>query len=666
MELTAINVDSLNGLLPELEDEDKIDALNTMAFRLCHVYPDSAISLARQTIELSEKLGYRKGEATGYFNLGNGYFFLDSIRESVVNYLIAVRIFENVEACLEKGLTYDRLSLLNWRAGRLEKALEQEKELYYITDKIADQRFKIGAMYTVSQYYTLLHQFDSADRWLDQALNLLKMKPDTSQLSTIYLYKGYNANRNYAYLINNTEKDTLNKLIEKSIDWNLKYIELDKSFDFGDDFNPGIYNNIANAYLRLNTREDAKTALNYLYKAKHAVDTSVGRNWLTLLIYRKLGKLKADSGDYPAAIKIYMEGIKKAKEDREKQVINNPEVREPFYLSITRDYYYAEAINWMYYAVYDAFRKLGDYERALEYYVLKEKAKENIFLEDNKKLIAVLEAEYENEKIENQIAILEREKHVNELKARQTRNANIGIIIVFAVLVMMGILFLRQNKLKNDHKNALLEQKLLRLQMNPHFIFNALSNIHSLMTPKSVDKASAYLVNFSRLLRSSLESSREDYILLEDEISSLKNYLELQQLRYDSRFEYEIEIDPAIDLEGAILPPMLIQPFIENAIEHGIMHKKGPGRVFVRFTLNGKRITCEIEDDGVGREKAWEVEYAKKGKHKSLATEIIRDRIAVLNKKLKQKIRLSIIDLKPEAGGSTGTVVRLDLPYMLD
>ena len=111
---------------------------------------------------------------------------------------------------------------------------------------------------------------------------------------------------------------------------------------------------------------------------------------------------------------------------------------------------------------------------------------------------------------------------------------------------------------------------------------------------------------------------------------------------------------------------MLIQPFIENAIEHGIMHKKGTGKVFIRFARNGNKITCEIEDDGVGREKAWEVEYAKKGKHKSLATEIIRDRIAVLNKKLKQKIHLSISDLKSDDDESPGTRVRLDLPYMLD
>ena len=119
-------------------------------------------------------------------------------------------------------------------------------------------------------------------------------------------------------------------------------------------------------------------------------------------------------------------------------------------------------------------------------------------------------------------------------------------------------------------------------------------------------------------------------ILLEDEIGSIRNYLELQRLRYDEKFEYVIDIDTDIDLDSAIIPPMLIQPFIENAIEHGIKHKEGKGNIKVRFKLDNKKISCEIEDDGIGREKAWEVEYARKGRHKSLATEIIRDRIKML------------------------------------
>jgi len=111
---------------------------------------------------------------------------------------------------------------------------------------------------------------------------------------------------------------------------------------------------------------------------------------------------------------------------------------------------------------------------------------------------------------------------------------------------------------------------------------------------------------------------------------------------------------------------MLIQPFIENAIEHGISHKETKGNIIIRFKLENKTVICEVEDDGVGREKAWETEYQKRKTHKSLATEIIKDRIQSLNKKLKQKINLSIIDLKTDTLEPIGTKVVLNIPYLID
>ena len=197
----------------------------------------------------------------------------------------------------------------------------------------------------------------------------------------------------------------------------------------------------------------------------------------------------------------------------------------------------------------------------------------------------------------------------------------------------MAILFIRQNKIRAENKAVILEQKLLRLQMNPHFIFNALSNILNFVNLNDTANAAIYLTSFSRLLRTTLESSREDYILIEEEISSIKNYLDLQLLRYEDKFDYSVDVDENIDIENAIIPPMLIQPFIENAIEHGIRHKQDKGHIYIRFSLDEKKVICEVEDDGVGREKAWEAEYQKHSTHKSLATEIITDRLRSLNKK---------------------------------
>ncbi|MCD4735407.1 MAG: histidine kinase [Bacteroidales bacterium] len=163
--------------------------------------------------------------------------------------------------------------------------------------------------------------------------------------------------------------------------------------------------------------------------------------------------------------------------------------------------------------------------------------------------------------------------------------------------------------------------------MNPHFIFNALSNILNFIDKDDKKKASLYLTTFSKLLRTTLESTRKDMVPFEQEVGSLRNYLELQKLRYKDKFEYYVEVDENIEEEEMSIPPMLVQPFIENAIEHGIRHKKTPGRIDVRFFLQGKKILCEVEDDGVGRKKAWEAGVKERSGHKSLATEIIQDRM---------------------------------------
>jgi LytS/YehU family sensor histidine kinase len=199
--------------------------------------------------------------------------------------------------------------------------------------------------------------------------------------------------------------------------------------------------------------------------------------------------------------------------------------------------------------------------------------------------------------------------------------------------------------------------------MNPHFIFNALSNILSFIERNDNKKASNYLATFSKLLRNTLESTREDMVSFEKEVGTLRNYLELQKLRYGDQFDFNISVDEQIDGEDIAIPPMLVQPFIENAIEHGIRHKKSSGKIDVRFVLKENNIQCEVEDDGVGRKKAWEMESGKRSGHKSLATDIIRDRIQNLNKKLKQKIQLEIIDKISENAEATGTKVLLDLPY---
>jgi LytS/YehU family sensor histidine kinase len=198
--------------------------------------------------------------------------------------------------------------------------------------------------------------------------------------------------------------------------------------------------------------------------------------------------------------------------------------------------------------------------------------------------------------------------------------------------------------------------------MNPHFINNSLASIQNFILNQQADNASIFLTRFSKLLRNVLDNSVQEYVLLEKEISTIENYLALQKIRFGNKFDYRVDVDEALDPESVMIPPMLAQPFIENSIEHGIKHKKTMGHINVRFKQVDNMIHFEVEDDGVGREKARGLEIYQQKDHRSMATSITRERLVNLNKKLRQKISLDIIDLFTESGEACGTKVIFGIP----
>ncbi|MCF8369257.1 MAG: histidine kinase [Bacteroidales bacterium] len=233
-------------------------------------------------------------------------------------------------------------------------------------------------------------------------------------------------------------------------------------------------------------------------------------------------------------------------------------------------------------------------------------------------------------------------------------------LIISAIILIIQY---REKKIKEQNRYLALEQKLLRSQMNPHFIFNSLSSIQSFIFENNPITAGSYLSRFAELIRSILYNSREEFIPLEKEIKTLQHYLDLQQLRYNNKFDYELWIDPELDTEDTGIPPMLAQPFIENAIEHGLKNITWKGFLSVRFELDESFVKLIVSDNGLGIFSAKKQKDEKKKDHVSLATIITNERIEILNKnRKKNKYAMHIAEIKSADGKVKGTCVEIKLP----
>jgi hypothetical protein len=267
--------------------------------------------------------------------------------------------------------------------------------------------------------------------------------------------------------------------------------------------------------------------------------------------------------------------------------------------------------------------------------------------------------------IELQQRRIEKEKKEQEiLKLVSDRQLYISLIFIFAIVFSLVILILRMKQVRSrqEQREAELSQTLLRAQMNPHFVFNAMSVIQSYIYENNPEKSSQFLVNFSRLMRLILENSPKEFISIELELEILDKYLSTQKMRFENRFSYVLNVSEDLLNNKAMVPPMITQPFIENAIEHGQLHSVKNGQIHVDMMEQNGKLEITISDNGVGRKKS--AQTKKTRTHKSMAIDITKERIEILNKKYKFSGSLTFSDLDERK--ESGTLVKIVLPLKFD
>ena len=338
---------------------------------------------------------------------------------------------------------------------------------------------------------------------------------------------------------------------------------------------------------------------------------------------------------------------------------NNPDSAIFYYnkaLSYSEPVKNYEGIFSAYYGIAQAEFVKKNYQAAFDNLNKAYSYRDSVFTEEKDRTISELKIGYEVDKKEEENKILTKDSELKDLRISQQFIiiASLGALLI--LIIIGGFYFYRQRRIIAQQREKLLEQKLLQMQLNPHFIFNSLQAIQDYIYSNNKNEASQYLSKFARLMRLTLENSRHENILLKKEIEGLDNYLALQKLRLGNKLEYEITVSDDIDPTFTEVPPMLIQPFVENAVEHGIKMKDGLGKVSVAFSMDSNFLIIKVTDNGPGFVKNEDLN----GEHQSLSMQIISERLELFGKKKKQKPQLIITNLGKTNSG--GTQIEIKLP----
>ncbi|WP_033960170.1 tetratricopeptide repeat-containing sensor histidine kinase [Psychroserpens jangbogonensis] len=330
----------------------------------------------------------------------------------------------------------------------------------------------------------------------------------------------------------------------------------------------------------------------------------------------------------------------------------------------------------------EVYEKKLDYKNALYYSNKETIVRDSVLGIEKKKAISDIEIKYDTEKTRREKETAEQQVVITKLESQKNKNLFIGSITIAGLLLLASVFYFSRLKaeknaelvtieLRETQKRLAIEKqykdselKALKAQMNPHFIFNALNSIQDYIVLNQKNLASDYLGKFADLIRNYLHFSDTGFISIPDEVHNLNLYLELEKLRFEEQLEYTFEVTDAANSEMMKIPTMLIQPYIENALKHGLLHKKDNRKLSVSISkFSNKIVECVIEDNGIGREKSKEINQKRESQHKSFALKATTERLDLLNYGRDKKIGVEFIDLK-ENDIATGTKVMLKIPIL--
>jgi len=556
-------------------------------------YNDEALKTFHSIIEMRDEITESKIISDAYFDIGFVYMHI-GMTDKAVYYLEK----SNAEIPdkgneVEKAKTVNNIGYMYELSGKYEKALIYYTEALAVFEKYNDEQAISYVYNNIGALYREIENFDKAIEYYSKSLYLKEKRGDSLAMSISYNNFGiiYQKQKKYKKAL---------EIYEKALDITVRANDIKRT--------ARTTNNVGKVYEILGEKDKALE----LYFKSLALKDSINDNHGKILSYLNIGKIYSQKNDLENAT-----------------------------LYINKSTHLADSLSFVkelsngYEAISEVYEKFGKPQKALDYYKKYTVINDTLLNKSKQKNISELEIKYKTEKKEEQLIFLKKDNENKEKILERNRYIIFGGVVIVVLTGFFSYLLYHRKELKAQHKRVTLEQKLLRTQMNPHFIFNSLSSIQAYVYEHDVLEAGKYIADFAKLMRLILENSRKEFILVGKEVETLKYYLKLQKVRFDHKFDYTISVSDNINLDTDLIPPMLAQPIIENAIEHGVRSIKEQGLIEVALKKTDQGFLLSVKDNGRGFIKEEDDLYKKT---KSYALKIIKERLYFYGKQYRVNI----------------------------
>jgi len=573
----------------------------------------------------SKEANYFMGEAFATTMLGVYYRNKSRFNQATTYHNKALHLAIKSDNRELQVVNLNMLGVINRRLDNIRKALDYHQQALSVAENQVDSSTSLTKSIAVSlnsmgNIYLTLNQPDLALDRFNKSLSIEKKARNNLGLAINYQNIGY--------------------ALEQKGELQMALNNYKTSLSYNESINSEVgrvicYNSIGQIYLKLNNPE---IALKILYPTLNLALKLEDQFYITSS-YIGLGWALTELNKIDEAEKHLLTGLGIAKKYKLKTSIADANMR----LSVLNEI-------------------KGNYKLAHNQYIEADNIYHDIRNDKNTDYVNALTFQYETESKNNQIQALANENEIVKLKLKESKRNWFLVLAGIIILVLILLFINRQRRLRNEKQILTLEQDMLRSQMNPHFIFNSLNSIKLYIINNEKENAVYYLNKFSKLIRKILISSKEKEIPLSEELDTMKLYMNIENIRFSNEIDYTTKVAEDIDLEAIKVPSLILQPFLENALWHGLSTKKDNKEIQLEVTKNNDFVKISITDNGVGRIKADEIKQSKVLKRKSVGLTITNDRLANFYKSYEKDYSLNITDLYDNNKIASGTRVIINIP----